>query len=110
MFRNDRLLMPGHDLNRVEAFDWLATTLLGDGSTLQQLLKWIERNISFPDNAYIDEVDLPWLQRISTCKKWSIPSQFSIHPVNSLALLGHWRVLAQLIANLPPEQQVSFPG
>ncbi len=108
MFRTAQLLQPGHDANRMTALEWLADAHVKT-SSLQTLLDWVNNQDFIPGSAYVDDnMDLPWLQRICGIEGWCQPPRFTLKPVNSLALLCHWRVIAPLVSRLTQDQRQTF--
>ncbi len=108
MFRNDRLFMPGHDENRQTALMWLAQQSVGVNS-LDELFVWMNREDCLSHSSYVDQNhDIPWIHRICHNQGWEVPSTFQFHPLNSRALLFHWRVLVPLLVRLSPALRLEF--
>ncbi len=110
MFRTERLSMTGHHQNRLTALKWLADQVCGSSSesSLAQLLTTVNYWNEIPRTAFVDTADESWLQNICSMEGWSTPSQYILTPVNSVALLCHWRVLAAIVFHLSEEQRALF--
>ena len=69
------------------------TNQLGHRVALSALVSLVNRQQMIPEDAYVPETEGGWLSATCWMAHWQIPSSFSLHPVNSQALLFYWRVL-----------------
>ena len=106
-FREEHLDEPAWHQRRVRALKWLASRTTGSDS-LESLRRWVDESGRIPMDTTVSERDDRWLSRMCRKEGWSCPPRPSLVPVNSLALLAHWRVLATVLVALSKEQRHEF--
>lgn len=93
---------------RIGDVEYLQQVLLRPGSTLSDLVNWVNRQKMIPDDAFVPETDEKWLSATCQIAHWRIPHKYSLHPVNSRALLFHWRVLVVMLNHVSEKLRLEF--
>ena len=106
-FQEEHLDEPAWHQRRVRALKWLAARTTGSNS-LESLRRWVNESGRIPMDTTVSEREDRWLSRMCRKEGWSCPPRPSLVPVNSLALLAHWRVLATVLVALSKEQRSEF--
>ena len=106
-FREEHLDEPAWHQRRVRALKWLAARTTRSDS-LESLRRWVNESGRIPTDTTVSERDDRWLSRMCRKEGWSCPPRPSLVPVNLLALLAHWRVLATVLVALSKEQRYEF--
>ena len=88
----------------------LAEYILGGTETPDALIDMLNWQEQFPDpwKTQITSVCEKGMKSLCTYKGLEIPSQFIVAPLNSTALLSHWRVLSIILSYLSEEQRDQF--
>ncbi|MEW8547193.1 MAG: hypothetical protein AB2693_27085 [Candidatus Thiodiazotropha sp.] len=88
-FRSQQLEDPDLHERRMGDVEQLQHQLLRPGSTLSDLVNGVNGQRMIPEDAFVPETDGKWLSATCQMAHWRIPNQYSLHPVNSRALLFH---------------------
>ena len=92
------------DAPRIAAIGHLRELLLGPQSTFAELVSWVN-NQGIPEEATISEADQALFRDLARRYGWETPNHFTLVPVNSRALLLHWRPLLVMICGLSVKQR-----
>ena len=95
---------------RMGDLECLKNELLGRRERLSALVSWVNQQRMIPEDAFVPETEEGWLAATCQMAHWRIPYTFSLHPVNSQALLFHWRVLIVILTNVSRELRQEFRG
>ena len=94
---------------RGNALQTLAQWILGCGTaTVFDLVRHVNENNLVPEKANILERQVIQYQLFSYSMRWRQPLAFNLHPVNSPAVLIHWRVLLVLISLISREERLQW--
>ena len=93
---------------RLGDVEYLKNELLGHRAALSALVNWVNHQQMIPEDAYVPETEGGWLSATCRMAHWQIPSSFSLHPVNSQALLFHWRVPIVVLTHVSSETRQEF--
>ena len=97
-FSEDRKSRNGHEMC-VHALDSLSIAILGRTD-----LNIVSSPGAIPDYSNIHPNLVEKMKGFSNHNSWQIPAEFSLHPINSKALLLHYRCLCCLLLLLSEEQ------
>lgn len=96
---------------RLNGLHQLAISILGPGTTLQQLVEHLNSHL---DNIIWSQTKI-WgplqgdMQALCRFAGWSIPREFQVFPqINSPAALLYWRILLYLLDQLPEAEWLEF--
>ena len=101
-FSEDRKSRNDHE-KCVYALDSLSIAILGR-TDLNELLNIVSSPGAIPDYSNIHPNLVEKMKGFSNHNSWLIPEEFSLHPINSKALLLHFRCLCCLLLLLSEEQ------
>ena len=107
-FRSQQLEDMDLHQRRLGDVEYLKNELLGHRAALSALVNWVNHQQMIPEDAYVPETEGGWLSATYRMAHWQIPSSFSLHPVNSQALLFHWRVLIVVLTLVSSETRQEF--
>ena len=105
-FSEDRKSRNDHEMC-VHALDSLSIAILGR-TDLNELLNIVSSPGAIPDYSNIHPNLVEKMKGFSNHNSWQIPAKFSLHPINSKALLLHYRCLCCLVLLLSEEQGNDF--
>ena len=108
--REQELITTKLNEERYKALEILAEFILGQTGTPEALMDMINRQEEFPDpnKTLITPFCENGMKSMCIFKGWEIPKQFTVAPLNSTAVLLHWRILAILLNYLSQEERDSF--
>ncbi len=106
-FRDSRLPDSDYHQKRMSALNWIATTLLGTGSTLDDLLSSTNPATLLPATR-TSALDSKWMTTMCQLENWPLPDEFRLNPIDCKAALAHWRTLAVLLTQLTPDQRTQL--
>ena len=105
IFRED--IQPTNQVcrERYAALDILAKKLRGTGTTIEGLQTFLNDLHLFsadqPPSVVPQDEQIP-LQHLCQVRQWPVPQRFMLAPLNSPAVLTHWRVLAHVLSMMIP--------
>jgi hypothetical protein len=96
------------DVDRMQLVGSVRQILVGNEGTFSDLVEWVNSKRAISSDAFVPDSDRDWLTGICQNNFWDVPEKFLLNPVNSKALLFHWRVLAVLLSNLSSSERMRF--
>ena len=105
IFRED--LEPTYQVcrERYAALDILAKKL--KGTTIEGLLSFLNELHLFsadqPTSIILPEVEIP-LRHLCQVREWPVLDRFTLAPLNSPAVLTHWRILTHILSMMMPSE------
>ena len=107
-FRTVNLMDPNWHEARIVGLQWLSAKLLGQGKGLPDLYDWVNQGRRVKRDCHIDTEDFGWMRGMCVWEDWEVPRVFTFNPINSKAVLAHWRVLVAILKNLSPQECEDF--
>ena len=101
-FSEDRKSRNDHEMC-IHALDSLSIAILGR-TDWNELLNIVSSPGAIPDYSNIHPNLMEKMKGFSNHNSWQIPAEFSLHPINSKALLLHYRCLCCLLLLLSEEE------
>ncbi|XP_052761473.1 uncharacterized protein LOC128204145 [Mya arenaria] len=92
---------------RLESLFWLAEKIVSKRSIVK-LYHYCQKTIWISKNVPITDEVKEWLELWKELENWDCPKHFQFNPINSWALVGHWRILLELIQTLSVEDRHQF--
>ena len=107
---------PWHSLNaspdnhRLRAFclQALAKYFLGSTGTIQDLVEHVSQTVQFTGEYPIMERTLHQIGQLTRTKRWPMVDKFMMIPVNTPAVLIHWRIRMAIVSTMSPEKWSEF--
>ena len=105
IFRED--LQPTYQVcrERYAALDILAKKL--KGTTIEGLLSFLNELHLFsadqPTSIILPEEEIP-MRHLCKVREWPVPDRFTLAPLNSPAVLTHWRILTHILSMMMPSE------
>ena len=93
---------------RIQSLEALAKCIVGPSGTLMQLVDVINNSSRLPEQSEVQPEIATQMAALCRHAGWPVPSKFDLHPVNSSAVLIHWRCLSVLMYNLTAKQRNEF--
>ncbi|KAK3093350.1 hypothetical protein FSP39_014347 [Pinctada imbricata] len=95
---------------QVDALRWLVEAALGSDVRLQDAVSWMNRYGRIPGFAHLNNEHQDAYYEACRAMGERTPIKFTIHPVNSPAVLLFWRCMLALLMECSPEQVEQFPS
>ena len=93
---------------RIRSLEALARCIVGPSGTLMQLVDVVNNSSRLPEQCEVQPEIATQMAALCQHAGWYVPPVFDLHPVNSAAVLIHWRCLSVLLYNLTAEQRNEF--
>jgi hypothetical protein len=94
------------DLGRTEEdFGTILRVLGGSGGDLFRYSAGLLSAIGCLESHSVKPVEVAAIREVCRVGGWEIPSEFSLNPPNSPAVLMHWRALIELLGLMPAPKQ-----
>ena len=100
---------PDLDQRRFKAISSLAEYRFGTHDALQSAVEFINRSGQMPKTSVITSEARQGMLNLCHHQQWDVPVEdFQLHPLNSPAVLIHWRSLVVLLLGLTAGEQKQF--
>ena len=100
---------PDLDQRRFKAISSLAEYSFGTHDALQSAVEFINRSGQMPKTSVITSEARQGMLNLCHHQQWDVPVEdFQLHPLNSPAVLIHWRSLVVLLLGLTAGEQKQF--
>jgi hypothetical protein len=103
VYRHIFLGCTGEDIGRVRAsaLQTILRVLGGSGGDLFGYVAGLLSTIGCLEGHNVKPVEVAAMREVCRVRGWEIPSEFSLNPPNSPAVLIHWRALIELLGLMP---------
>ena len=101
----ERISTPEVIGKRMESLRSLIHASVGLDATYQDAVDYLNTAQLIPPEVELNVEHQDDIHKLCETEGWKNPGRFSLHPVNSPALLVHWRCLVALLLELPAEKQ-----
>ena len=93
----------GEDIGRVRAsaLQTILRVLGGSGGDLFGYVAGLMSTIGCLEGHNVKPVEVAAMREVCRVRGWEVPSEFSLNPPNSPAVLIHWRALIELLGLMP---------
>jgi hypothetical protein len=92
----------------IQALRWLIKTALGKEATLKDAMDAVNRAKKIPTTIALNPLHTDLFQQACHLLEIDEPEKFTLHPVNSPAVLLFWRCIMVLLDQCSPSQQKEF--
>ncbi|XP_055999193.1 uncharacterized protein LOC130047784 [Ostrea edulis] len=92
----------------VQALRWLIRTALGEQATLKDAMDAVNQANKIPSTIALNPLHTDLFRQACRFLKIDEPRKFTLHPVNSPAVLLFWRCIMVLLDQCNPSQQKEF--
>lgn len=102
-------LPPYHQL-RASVLGTVASWIVGNASTIHDLVRYVNQTLAVPSQCPIMDRTRTQMGVLTRIMGWWAPrdNNYNLHPLNSPAVLIHWRVLLVLVCQMTRDQQRKF--
>ena len=83
-------------------------TILSPGGNLFGYVAGLLSTIGCLEGHSVKPVEVAAMREVCRVRGWEIPSEFSLNPPNSPAVLIHWRALIELLGLMPAPRRVAL--
>ena len=93
---------------QIQALRWLIRTAFGSQASLWSTVDHVNRSGMIPPGCALNPLHSPVFTEACRLMGISTPCEFTLHPVNSPAVLLFWRCLIAILNSCTREQQIDF--
>jgi predicted SPOUT superfamily RNA methylase MTH1 len=86
----------------------LAQSILGPAATVENLVDYVNEKIPLPREYPIMPRTLNQMGQLTRTMRWPMVDTFQMSPVNSPAVLIHWRIMMAIVCTMSPEKRLEF--
>lgn len=105
---NELNASPDYHSLRASCLLALAQYILGPAATVQDLVDYVNKKIPLPREYPIMQRTLHQVGQLTRMMRWPMKDTFSMLPINSPAVLIHWRILMAIVCTMSPEKRAEF--
>jgi len=102
--------LPAYHQLRASVLGTVASWSVGNASTVHDLVRYVNQTLAIPSQCPIMDKTKTQMGDLPRIMGWWVPrdNSYNLHPLNSPAVLIHWRVLLALVCQMTWVQQRKF--